>query len=177
MSTAATPANDRPPLRAIVGTIIFTVVVPGTVVVLVPYLLTGWRFDAPLLGVAATRWLGAAVIVLAAPFFFSFLVRFVTEGHGTPAPIAPPEHLVVGGPFRYVRNPAYVCVVKMVAGQALLFGSWATLAYSVFLAAGFHLFVVLYEEPALRAQFGVEYDAYCRSVPRWLPRLRPYSPA
>ena len=79
----------------------------------------------------------------------------------------------MGGPFRWVRNPGYIAVVSLVVGQALLFGSGAVLAYAAFLALAFHLFVVFYEEPTLRAQFGEEYDAYCRAVPRWLPRRRP----
>ena len=159
--------------RALVGTIAFTLVVPGTVIVLIPYLLTGWSLRPPFLGIEATRSLGGALIVLAAPLFFRFLAGFVREGHGTPAPIAPPEHLVVGGPFRWVRNPGYVAVVSLVVGQALLFGSGAVLAWAAFLALAFHLFVVFYEEPTLRRQFGQEYDAYCREVPRWFPRRRP----
>jgi protein-S-isoprenylcysteine O-methyltransferase Ste14 len=159
--------------RALLGTIIFTLTIPGTVIVLVPYLLTGWNLRPPFLGIEATRSLGGALIVLAAPLFFRFLAGFVREGHGTPAPIAPPQHLVVGGPFRWVRNPGYVAVVSLVVGQALLFGSGAVLAWAAFLAVAFHLFVVLYEEPTLRRQFGEEYEAYCREVPRWLPRRQP----
>jgi len=161
------------PRRALLGTIAFTLIVPGTLIVLIPYLLTGWQLRPPLLGIEATRTLGVALIVLAAPLFFRFLSGFVREGHGTPAPIAPPEHLVVGGPFRWIRNPGYVAVVSLVAGQALLFGSGAVLAYAAFLAVAFHLFVVLYEEPTLRRQFGTEYESYCREVPRWIPRPRP----
>jgi protein-S-isoprenylcysteine O-methyltransferase Ste14 len=159
--------------RALLGTIVFTLTIPGTVIVLVPYLLTGWNLRPPFLGIEATRSLGGALIVLAAPLFFRFLAGFVREGHGTPAPIAPPQHLVVGGPFRWVRNPGYVAVVSLVVGQALLFGSRAVLAWAAFLAVAFHVFVVLYEEPTLRRQFGEEYEAYCREVPRWLPRRRP----
>jgi len=161
------------PRRALLGTIAFTLIVPGALIVLIPYLLTGWQLRPPLLGIEATRTLGVALIVLAAPLFFRFLSGFVREGHGTPAPIAPPEHLVVGGPFRWIRNPGYVAVVSLVAGQALLFGSGAVLAYAAFLAVAFHLFVVLYEEPTLRRQFGTEYESYCREVPRWIPRPRP----
>jgi protein-S-isoprenylcysteine O-methyltransferase Ste14 len=161
------------PRRALLGTIAFTLIVPGTLIVLIPYLLTAWQLRPPLLGIEATRTLGVALIVLAAPLFFRFLSGFVREGHGTPAPIAPPEHLVVGGPFRWIRNPGYVAVVSLVAGQALLFGSGAVLAYAAFLAVAFHLFVVLYEEPTLRRQFGTEYESYCREVPRWIPRPRP----
>jgi protein-S-isoprenylcysteine O-methyltransferase Ste14 len=159
--------------RALLGTIIFTLTIPGTAIVLVPYLLTGWNLRPPFLGIEATRSVGGALIVLAAPLFFRFLAGFVREGHGTPAPIAPAQHLVVGGPFRWVRNPGYVAVVSLVVGQALLFGSGAVLAWAAFLAVAFHLFVVLYEEPTLRRQFGEEYEAYCREVPRWLPRRQP----
>ena len=165
--------DTKAPRRALLGTIAFTLTIPATVIVLVPYLLTGWHLRPPLLGLEATRSLGGALIVLAAPLFFRFLSGFVREGHGTPAPIAPTEHLVVGGPFRWVRNPGYVAVVSLVVGQALLFGSRALLAYAAALAVAFHLFVVLYEEPALRRQFGDEYEAYCRDVPRWFPRRQP----
>lgn len=153
--------------RAALGTALFTLVVPGSVVVLVPYLLSGWRLAAGWL----PRALGALLVLAALPVFASFLVRFVRDGIGTPAPIRPTERLVVGGPFARVRNPGYLAVVAMVGGQALLFGSWGVAAWALLLALGFHLFVVLYEEPALRRQFGADYEAYCRRVPRWRPRL------
>jgi protein-S-isoprenylcysteine O-methyltransferase Ste14 len=164
--------KPEPARHALLGTIAFTLTVPLTIIVMIPYLLTGWRVQLPFLGAEATRALGVVTVVLAAPLFFRFLVGFVREGHGTPAPIAPPEHLVVGGPFQWVRNPGYVAVISLVVGQALLFGSSSLLAYAALLAVAFHLFVVGYEEPTLRRQFGAEYDAYCAAVPRWLPRLR-----
>lgn len=159
--------------RAALGTLIFAVLVPGTVAGYVPYLLSGWRL-AP--GVAP-RLFGAALIVAALPVFIAFLVRFAREGIGTPAPIAPTERLVVGGPFRRVRNPGYLSVVALVAGQGILFASPATLLYAAHLALGFHAFVVLYEEPTLRRRFGSEYEDYCRRVPRWWPKLRAPPPA
>ena len=160
-------AGERSLLGATLGTILFVAVVPGTVIGVVPYLLSGWRLGPP-----ASRWVGTGLFLLALPLFVNFLVRFVREGHGTPAPVAAPERLVVGGAFRYVRNPGYVAVVSMVVGQGLFFGSRAILAYAACLALGFHLFVVFNEEPTLRRRFGDEYAAYCRRVPRWLPRVR-----
>jgi protein-S-isoprenylcysteine O-methyltransferase Ste14 len=154
------------------GTILFVALVPGTIVGLVPYRLSGWRLAPPLLGWTATRWIGVGLFLTGLPLFLTFLGRFVLEGHGTPAPVAAPERLVMGGAFRRVRNPGYVAVVAMVVGQGLLFGSRAVLVYAVGLALAFHLFVVLYEEPTLRARFGEEYAAYCRRVPRWIPRWR-----
>ena len=154
------------------GTILFVALVPGTIVGFVPYRLSGWRLAPPLLGWTATRWIGVGFLLLGLPLFVTFLGRFVREGHGTPAPVAAPERLVVGGAFRYVRNPGYVAVVSMVVGQGLLFASKPILAYAAGLALAFHLFVVLYEEPTLRARFGEEYASYCRRVPRWIPRWR-----
>jgi protein-S-isoprenylcysteine O-methyltransferase Ste14 len=164
-------AANRSLLWPTIGTVLFVVCVPGTVVVYVPYVLSRWTVGNPFFGASAVRWLGLALIVCALPVFFDFVTRFVREGRGTPAPIAPPRHLVVNGTFRYVRNPGYVAVVALLLGQALLFGSPTVLLYTLVVALAFHVFVVLYEEPTLRRQFGAEYEAYCRTVPRWLPRL------
>ena len=89
------------------GTIAFVAFVPGTVIGWIPYALCGWR----LAEAAALRWAGALLLLLALPVFVDFLVRFVREGRGTPAPVAETKRLVVSGPFRYVRNPGYVGVL------------------------------------------------------------------
>ncbi len=162
----------RPPMWAYLGTAVFTVVVPGSVVGLIPYLISRWELRPPFFGLGATRWVGLAMFAVAVPAFADFLARFVREGHGTPAPIAPTRRLVVGGVYRRVRNPAYIAVIAMLAGQALFFGSISLLQYALAVAIGFHLFVVFYEEPTLRRTFGRDYEDYCRSVPRWIPRLR-----
>jgi protein-S-isoprenylcysteine O-methyltransferase Ste14 len=164
-------AVARAPLWALLGTIAFVAAVPGTVVVLAPLWLTGWRLAPAFGGTELTRVVGAAMVVAGVPLFVTFASRFVVEGHGTPAPVAPPQHLVVGGPYRYTRNPAYVAVTAMIVGQGLFFGSPAVLLYAAIVALVFHAFVVVYEEPTLRRTFGDEYEAYCRAVPRWIPRL------
>jgi protein-S-isoprenylcysteine O-methyltransferase Ste14 len=162
----------RAPAAAIVGTIVFTICVPGTVVVLVPYLLCRWRINPQLFGLSIVSWLGVALFLAALPIFATFLIRFVTEGLGTPAPIAPTERLVTGGPFQRVRNPGYIAVLAMIVGQGLFFGDAGVLVYALVVAVAFHLFVILYEEPTLRARYGAEYERYCRQVPRWVPRMR-----
>jgi protein-S-isoprenylcysteine O-methyltransferase Ste14 len=154
-----------------IGTIVFVLTVPGTVVGVGPFLLSRWQIAPPFFGWPLVRWLGGVLIVCAAPIFVDFVVRFARQGRGTPAPVAPPRHLVVGGGFRYVRNPGYIAVVSLLLGQALLFGSTRLVWYAAAVALAFHAFVVLYEEPTLRRQFGAEYEAYCRAVPRWFPRL------
>ena len=165
------PQAEKPPSWAILGTIAFVIAVPGTVVIGVPYWMTRWHLRPPILATAATRLVGLALFLAALPAFFDFVVRFVREGFGTPAPVAPPSRLVRGGVFARVRNPGYISVAAMIVGQALILGSLRVLAYAAILAICFHLFVVLYEEPALRAQFGAQYDEYCRTVPRWIPRF------
>jgi len=162
---------ERPPWLAVIGTITLAPLFAGAVIVLGPYLLSGWRLDAPFYGWAPSRWIGVALVILPIPPLLDFLLRFVHEGHGTPAPFAPPRRLVVSGPFRYVRNPAYLCAVSIIAGQGLT--STSVLVYAAVVALAFHLFVVLYEEPTLRATFDADYVAYWRHVPRWIPRLTP----
>jgi protein-S-isoprenylcysteine O-methyltransferase Ste14 len=150
------------------GTILFVTLVPGTAIGVVPYLLSGWVVRPALF--SGARAVGVLLFPLALLVFVNFNLRFVREGRGTPAPIAPTQRLVVGGPFRYVRNPGYLSALSMILGQGLFFGNVAVLIYAAVLALGFHLFVLLYEEPTLRRQFGGEYEDYCRRVPRWIPR-------
>jgi protein-S-isoprenylcysteine O-methyltransferase Ste14 len=164
------PRPDPPLLGPAIATVFFVIVFPGTVVVWIPYELSGeWSFGTSFFGIELTRWVGAATVLAALPIFADFLIRFVREGFGTPAPIAPPRKLVVGGSFRYCRNPGYVAVVSLVVGQGLFFASTSVLIYAVCLWLAFHLFVVLYEEPNLRRRFGAEYEEYRRRVPRWIP--------
>ena len=164
--------HERPAWGPLIGTLVFVSVMPASAVLLVPYLLSGWEVQPALLGLPVFRWLGLALGLTGSAFFVDFCRRFVVEGRGTPAPIAPTEHLVLGGPFRRVRNPGYLSVLAMVVGQGLLFGRPILLAYAVGLAVTFHTFVVCYEEPTLRRRFGAQYAAYCDAVPRWVPRWR-----
>lgn len=145
---------------------------PGPLGVLGPWLITRWRVEGPFLGVTALRGVGVGLIALGVPCLVESIVRFVRIGRGTLVPVMPTEHLVVTGLYRYVRNPMYIGVVSLIVGQALLFGSGATLLYAAAVAVGFHLFVVLYEEPTMRRTDGDEYKTYCLQVRRWLPRLR-----
>ena len=165
-----TARAEDPPWRALVGTIVFVAVFPATVIGWIPWWLTRWQLAPPFLGTHLTRWLGALLFLAATPLFLSFLSRFVWEGRGTPAPIAPTQRLVVGGPFRWVRNPGYVAVVAMLVGEALFFASLDALVYAGLVALAFHVFVLLYEEPTLRHAYGAQYDDYCRRVSRWIPR-------
>ena len=155
-------------LGPIIRTLIFTILVPGFVAVFVPHWLAGSALK-PTLG--TIELVGIVLIGLGAAIYFRCAWDFAYHGLGTPAPIDPPKILVSRGLHRFVRNPMYVGVLSVVFGQAALFRSVRILIYGVCLRLLFHFFVVLYEEPTLRKQFGREYEVYCKAVPRWMPRV------
>jgi protein-S-isoprenylcysteine O-methyltransferase Ste14 len=151
---------------------LFIIIVPGTVLLLVPYLLLAKNLAWP------SSWanrLALAPCGLGAAILLQCAWDFAVVGLGTPAPIDPPKTLVVSGLYRFVRNPMYVGVALVLFSEALLFSSPRLLAYALLVALGFHLFAVAYEEPTLRNEFGASYHAYCQAVPRWIPRLTPWS--
>jgi protein-S-isoprenylcysteine O-methyltransferase Ste14 len=157
-------------LRAALSTFVFFVLAPGSTAGLVPWLITGWDdAEGGILGVV-----GALLIVAGAAVVMACFVRFVSEGRGTPAPVAPTESLVVGGLYRYVRNPMYVGVAWAIAGQALLFRSGGVALWLALFLAAVVSFVKGYEEPNLAARFGAQYARYRAAVPGWWPRLTPY---
>ena len=142
---------------------------------LVPWLITGWV--SPEEGLGIVNAMGVLLIVLGLAMVVVCFVRFVTEGRGTPAPVAPTRTLVVGGLYRYLRNPMYVGVAGIIAGQVLLFRSWGLALWLAVFVAAVVSFVKGYEEPRLTQQFGESYVAYRRSVPGWWPRLTAYRPS
>jgi protein-S-isoprenylcysteine O-methyltransferase Ste14 len=159
--------------RAAAGSFVFLLLAPGVAAGLVPWLLTGWtaneEFAWPPLQI-----LGALLIVAGAGALVHAFVRFVVEGVGTPAPVAPTERLVVGGLYRYLRNPMYLAVAATIIGQALLLGRPGLLAYAALFMAVVAAFVRLYEEPTLAERFGEEYADYREAVPAWHPRVHPW---
>ena len=162
---------------AAVGSAVFFLAAPGMVAGLIPWLLTRWQAREPLPYWAPMRVLGGILLVAGLIALIRAFVRFVMEGLGTPAPIAAPERLVVGGVYRYVRNPMYVAVLAVIVGQALLLGRLGLLLYAAAAWLLVAAFVRWYEEPTLTRRFGEDYEAYRRAVPAWWPRLRPWEPA
>ena len=160
--------------RAVLGSFVFFLVAPAVIAGVIPFALVGWTMEPPLLGLPGARLAGVVAVGLGLAGLLDCFARFALEGLGTPSPVEQTEVLVVSGLYRFVRNPMYVCVLAMVAGQALLFGKAWLLPYVGVLLIAFHLFVTLHEEPNLRRRFGTSYEAYCLGVRRWLPRLRPW---
>jgi len=163
-------------LFAMIGSALFLVIAPGTVAGLVPWWISGWQMHSPFLNFFPIRIAGALLILIGLPALLDSFARFALKGLGTPAPVFPTRHLVVTGLYRYVRNPMYVSVVSLIVGQGLLLGNIRVLEYGVLVWLAFHLFVLLYEEPALRSTFGAEYEIFCANVPRWIPRLKAWHP-
>lgn len=160
--------------KAVAGSALFFVAAPCVMGGLLPWLIGHWQFHPMWTG---GRIMGGVLIAFGLPGLVDSFARFALQGLGTPAPVAPTRSLVVTGLYRYVRNPMYVTVAAIVFGQALLFGDpWIALYGATFWLVT-HLFVVLYEEPTLHRQFGERFTSYRTAVPRWIPRLTPWSGA
>jgi protein-S-isoprenylcysteine O-methyltransferase Ste14 len=160
---------------AAVGTAAFFVVGPGTVVGLIPWLITRW--EIPDCGPSGRVAQGIGVLLVVAglvPLVHAF-VQFARAG-GTPVPLAPTQRLVVTGFHRFVRNPMYIGLIVVIVGQALLFGSLSLVVYAVIVWVVTASFVRWYEEPSLTRQYAHEYQAYRHNVRAWIPRLRPWRP-
>jgi|SRR5215212_5500264 len=160
-------------MRPVVGSLLFVVVVPGTVAVLIPGAITRWAL-APWGPWPLVVAIAAGLITAGAGVLLHAVWRFAVEGRGTPSPTAPTELLVVSGAYRYMRNPMYVAVASLISGQALLCPSLGIVLYLALFAVAVTAFVRFYEEPTLLAAHGASYQRYRQAVPRWLPRLRPW---
>jgi protein-S-isoprenylcysteine O-methyltransferase Ste14 len=159
---------------AVLGSIFFLLIAPGTVTGVIPWAISDWRMQPPLLGLPFVRVVGALLIAVGIPMLLDSFARFALQGLGTPAPVFPPKHFVVTGLYRNVRNPMYVAALGVIQGQGLLLGDVRVLGYGALVWLISHFFVIGYEEPTLRKRFAAEYDAYRASVPRWIPRLSPW---
>jgi protein-S-isoprenylcysteine O-methyltransferase Ste14 len=163
-------------LSAGLGSALFFFIGPGIVAGLVPWWISRWRVEAWFLNVGAVRGAGTILIAGGLVVLLDCFARFALQGRGTPAPLVPTRHLVITGPYRYVRNPMYLAIVSIILGQGLFWANARLLEYGAIVWLVSHLFVLLYEEPKLRKSFGTEYEAFCSNVPRWLPRLHPWNP-
>ena len=159
---------------AVLGSAFFFVVAPFLAAGLIPWWITHWEFRPPFFDLQATRAVGMLLIAAGLPGLIDSFARFALQGLGTPAPIAPPQNLVVTGLYRYVRNPMYVGVVAVILGQGMLFGDSRLLIYGGLLWLAFHAFVLVYEEPVLADSFGDQYKDFRANVPRWIPRVTPW---
>jgi protein-S-isoprenylcysteine O-methyltransferase Ste14 len=155
-------------VKIILTTIIFLAIVPGVVLLLVPYVIVSSSYNVAFYpGVfryfAFLLWSTGTFVMLWCVWDFMF------KGKGTPAPIDPPKELVAAGLYLYVRNPMYIGVLLILLGHILWSGSGLLILYAVGTFVCFHLFILFYEEPSLQKRFGESYKHYLQRVPRWVP--------
>jgi protein-S-isoprenylcysteine O-methyltransferase Ste14 len=160
-------------LRLATRSLFWTVLFPGTIAGYVP-----WRFfglgAAPVDAREPRTLLALLVVAAGTAILVATVWQFAHDGRGTLSPVDPPRTLVVRGLYRWVRNPMYLGVTLVLLGEALLAWRVALVIYWATWFAAVNLFVMAYEEPHLRAQFGESYERYTREVGRWIPR-RPRS--
>ncbi len=153
-------------------------ILPFNVLVVIPTLIA-WlaRDPVAVAGVADLRlWGGLACLVAGVGLMAWTIGRFFQEGDGTLAPWDPTQHLVVAGVYRHVRNPMITGVVLNLVGETLVLASPGIGLWAALFFAGNALYIPLVEEPGLEKRFGEDYRRYRAAVPRWLPRLRPWTP-
>jgi protein-S-isoprenylcysteine O-methyltransferase Ste14 len=145
----------------------------GIFMVALPW-CANWLLPTP---VPLPSWLrffgGGALFLVGVVIWIICLDLFSRRGHGTPFPLDAPRNLVTTGPFAVVRNPIMAAEILVVWAEALYFSSYGIFLYAVLATLAGHASVLYVEEPELRERFGKHYEAYCRRVPRWFPRLRP----
>ena len=144
----------------------------GFVLIYLPGRLLSWTGIVRPASIAVPQIAGMVIGAAGAVVALSCIFTFATIGKGTPAPFDPPRRLVIRGPYRFVRNPMYIGAGLALASAALFYESLPLLGYAGLFFLTTHAFVVFYEEPTLRRTFGQEYEAYCRQVRRWWPRVR-----
>ena len=149
--------------------LLYTIIIPGTVTVLIPYLIVSGRGERIGQPWDPLQVLGLVAALLGAAVLLRCIWEFMVTGRGTLAPIDPPTQLVVRGLYRYVRNPMYLGAFTLLLGQAALFESSALLQYAVAWFIVINLIVLFREEPVLRRRFGASYDRYVQAVHRWVP--------
>lgn len=161
--------------------LISILLLPFTVVVVMPrWILTAgsasdtrWMSGSSLMFLP--RMTGVLFLLVGFCLFAWCVALFARVGKGTLAPWDPTRRLVAVGPYRYARNPMISGVAAMLAGEALYFGSLLLAGWLAVFVTVNHVYFILSEEPGLARRFGESYNSYKASVPRWLPRMTPWT--
>lgn len=152
-----------------VRSLVWAIALPGVLAGYVPWRFFGVR-SVRLDPLQPVHLLGLLLTLLGTVLLGMCIWEFARRGRGTLAPVDAPRQLVVQGLYRYVRNPMYLSVTIIVFGELALTHSSALLVYWTIWFAAVNLFVIGYEEPALRRRFGTAYEEHTRRVSRWVPR-------
>jgi protein-S-isoprenylcysteine O-methyltransferase Ste14 len=149
--------------------LLYTIIIPGTVTVLIPYLIVSGRGEHIPQPWGLLQVVGLVAGVLGASILLRCIWEFMVSGRGTLAPVDPPTQLVVRGLYRYVRNPMYLGAFTLLLGEAAFFESLPVLLYAIAWFTIVNMIVLLYEEPVLHRRFGESYERYTAAVHRWVP--------
>ena len=155
----------------IVKTLIFIVLMGGTIMVLIPIKLLSSSYKLNL-EIGFLRYFGLIPVLLGIIICLWCWREFIIKGKGTPTPYDPPKELVVSGLYKFTRNPMYIGIIFVLFGEALFSESVLLLFYTGSIFFIFHIWILITEEPYLRLRFGESYKRYCESVPRWYIRLK-----
>lgn len=150
----------------------FTIIAPGTLTTLVPYLILSSRTRLLPEVLDGFNYGGTVMIAFGLLVYLWCVWEFISRGQGTPAPYDPPKFLVAQGLYQFSRNPMYVGVTSILFGEALFFKSLSLTFYASLVLLAFHLRIIYYEEPTLKQLFGEAFITYCQRVPRWIGRKR-----
>jgi protein-S-isoprenylcysteine O-methyltransferase Ste14 len=153
-------------ISLVIRNLFFTVLQPGLVVGLFPFLILG-KMDLKM-DFQMGHYLGTVLFILGLIVLFYCIVKFSLEGLGTISPADPTKRLVISGLYKFSRNPMYIGVILALTGETIFFNSFSLLLYTFVVFTGFNLFIIFFEEPRLRRDFGLEYGQYIKSVRRWL---------
>lgn len=161
--------NTRSAFSLALSNLIFTILQPGLVAGYFPWLIGReefiYRIEQPF---STQQHLGIGISAVGFAIMISCIVRFAVEGKGTLSPADPTKRLVIKGLYTYSRNPMYVGVMGLLIGESVFTQSSVLWVYSILIFAAFNLYIVFFEEPRLRRDFGKEYGEYCAKVRRWM---------
>ncbi|HEY5746458.1 MAG TPA: isoprenylcysteine carboxylmethyltransferase family protein [Chryseolinea sp.] len=147
----------------------FTILQPGVVAGLVPFLLARKNFENSFAhSLHSHHFVGIIVCITGVGITLHCIANFAIHGRGTLSPADPTKRLVISGLYKFSRNPMYVGVMLMLAGEAIFTQSASVLVYSICVFTAFNLFIVFREEPRLKKDFGTSYQEYCNTVRRWI---------
>jgi len=149
--------------------LVFTIIQPGLVAGLAPYWILGSDLNKlAILPQLFHHYLGIVLVAIGLYVMLSCIIRFATDGRGTLSPADPTKKLVIKGLYRYSRNPMYVGVMLILIGESTYYMARILWIYTLVIFIAFYLFILFFEEPRLRRDFGDDYQEYCRRVRRWL---------
>ncbi|MGC4035157.1 MAG: isoprenylcysteine carboxylmethyltransferase family protein [Chitinophagaceae bacterium] len=148
----------------------FTILQPGIVAGLIPYWIIRGKFHPHVNNesLRLTQYLGELLLITGLVIMVSCIMNFAIKGKGTLSPADPTKELVVTGLYKYSRNPMYIGVSLILIAEALFFQSIYLWLYAALIIIAFNLFIIFFEEPRLRRDFGVSYEEYCKKTRRWI---------